>query len=135
MNKVMKNSKAVKIYLVISGLLLTFVGGATLLMPVELKASAGMELAGDINALNDVRGFSALLLGFAMLALFGAFAKHLTYTSTLTSTLLFLTLAIGRVISFIVDGIPVEGLVKATVLEVIFGLAGAILFGIYRNKH
>ena len=33
----MKNSKVLKTYLIISGVLLTFIGGATLVIPVDMK--------------------------------------------------------------------------------------------------
>ena len=135
MNTVMKNSKVLKIYLGLSGLLLTFIGGSTLLMPVEMKGSAGIDVAGNISVLNDIRAASALLLAFAILTLLGAFAKKLRYTSTLVATLLFLSLGIGRVISIVADGMPVDGLVKATGLEFVLGIAGAIFFAIYREKN
>lgn len=130
----MKNSKTLKIYLVISGLLLTFIGGATLLMPVEMKASAGIDISGNISVLNDIRAMSALLLGIALISLTGALSKKLSYTAALMSTLTFLTLGIGRAISIFSDGDPVDGLVKATILEFVLGIIGAILFITQQNK-
>ncbi|MFD2568720.1 DUF4345 domain-containing protein [Pseudotenacibaculum haliotis] len=130
----MKNSKALKIFLIVSGLLLTFIGGATLLMPVEMKAGAGIDIAGNINVLNDTRASSTLLLAFALLIILGAFVKKLTYTSSLTSFLLFLSIGTGRAISILLDGTPVDGLVKATGLEFVLGIIGIILFIRFREK-
>lgn len=128
----MKNSKFLKAYLIISGLLLTFIGGATLIAPVYMKASGGIDIAGHINVLNDIRGFSALILVFALMIVLGVFNKKLTYTSTLISLLLFLSLGVGRLISIVLDGMPVDGLVKATGLEFVLGIIGLIL--LIRNK-
>lgn len=130
----MKNSNVLKAYLIVSGLLLTFIGGSTLVAPVEMKAGAGIDIAGNINVLNDVRAFSALILTFALTILLGVFNKKLTYTSTLISSLLFLSLGIGRLLSILLDGMPVDGLVKATGLEFILGIVGIIFFALYKNK-
>ncbi|MDY8137345.1 DUF4345 domain-containing protein [Aquimarina sp. 2201CG5-10] len=130
----MKNSKVLKTYLVISGLLLSFIGGTTLFIPIKMKGSAGIDIAGNISVINDVRAFSTLILAIAILTLLGAFLKKLTYTSSLVSFLLFLSLGIGRVISILIDGMPVGGLVKATALELVLGTIGAILFLTYQRK-
>lgn len=130
----MTNSNVLKAYLFISGLLLTFIGGSTLIMPVQMKASAGIDLGGNISIINDVRAFAALILTFAVLAILGAFIKRLTYTSTLVSFLLFTALGLGRLLSIFLDGSPVDGLIKATGLELILGLLGLILFSIYKKK-
>lgn len=123
----MKSSKALKIYLILSGLLLTFIGGATLVNPVEMKGSAGIEIAGNISVINDVRAFSALLLALAITVIFGAFKSYMRHTSTLLATLVFLSLGIGRLVSILLDGMPVDGLVKATGLELILGVIGILL--------
>lgn len=130
----MKNSKVLKAYLIVAGLLLTFIGGATLLDPVTMKGSAGIDIAGNTSVLNDVRASSALLLAVALLTLLGAFRSGLTLTSSLVSTLLFLSLGTGRVLSILIDGMPVDGLVKATGLEFVLGLIGATLFIKFQDR-
>jgi len=69
-----------------------------------------------------------------VLAILGTFIKTLTFTSTLVSFLLFTALGLGRLLSIFLDGSPVDGLVKATGLELILGLLGLILFSIYKKK-
>jgi hypothetical protein len=130
----MKNSKVLKGYLLLAGLLLSFIGASTLLMPVEMKATGGMDIAGEVGILNDVRASSALLLSMAILAISGVFSQKLTYTSSLVSGILFLALGSGRLISIIADGMPAEGLLGATFIEFLFGIAGIIFFLIYREK-
>ncbi|WP_196885367.1 DUF4345 domain-containing protein [Aureivirga sp. CE67] len=130
----MKNSKVLKIFLVISGLILAFIGGSTLIIPTEMKTTAAIEINGNVNLLNDVRAFGMLVLSVGILTISGAFNKKLTFTSNLTSSLLFLTLGLGRLISIIVDGMPVDSLQKATGLEFVLGIIGLILFLKNRNK-
>ncbi|OJJ14629.1 hypothetical protein BKI52_42125 [marine bacterium AO1-C] len=130
----MKNSKVLKGFLILSGLLLTFIGGATLFMPVAMKASAGINIAGNISVINDTRASSALLMVAALLIISGAFSRKLAFTSSLLSVIIFLSIGIGRIISIISDGMPVDGLVKATGLELVLGVTGAILFKVYQDK-
>ena len=73
----MRNSKVLKTFLVVSGLLLTFIGSATLFMPVEMKGGSGIDIAGNISVINDVRASSALFLAIAVLTILGAFLKKI----------------------------------------------------------
>lgn len=130
----MKNSKVLKAYLIVSGLLLTFIGGATLIKPVFMKGNAGIDVAGQISVINDIRASGAFILAIAILSLLGAFIKRLTYTSVVALFTLFIALGIGRLMSILIDGMPVEGLVHATLLEFVLGIMGAILFGVYKDK-
>ncbi|BDD03603.1 DUF4345 domain-containing protein [Aureibacter tunicatorum] len=128
----MRNSKVLKTYLILSGILLMVLGGATLSVPVEFKAGSGIDIAENINIINDSRAFGALLLGVSIVSLLGAFRCSLSYTSTLLASLLFTSLGIGRLISILADGMPVDGLVKATGLELILGITGFVFFSIYQ---
>lgn len=128
------NSKVLNTYLIVSGLLLTFIGGATLINPILMKGDAGIDIAGQISVINDVRASGALILAIALLALSGVFNKQLKYTSTIVVFTLFIALGIGRVVSILIDGMPVDGLLFATVLEFILGIIGVVLFMIYKNK-
>ncbi len=131
----MKNSKVLNGYLVVAGLLLSFIGGATLLAPVAMKASAGIDVSGNISVLNDVRAASALILSTALISILGAFKSRLRFTSTLMVSVLFLSLGAGRLVSIIADGMPVDGLVKATGLEFVLGIIGAVLLIMNKEKN
>ncbi|WP_459210400.1 DUF4345 domain-containing protein [Aquimarina rhabdastrellae] len=130
----MKKSKVLKIYLILSGLLLSFIGGATLFLPVTMKATAEIDIAGSINAMNDVRAFSALLLAVGIFSILGALIHKLSYSTTIISSLLFLSLGGGRLLSIILDGMPADGLIKATALEFVLGIIGTFLFIKYREN-
>ncbi len=130
----MKYSKGIKVYLIIAGALLSFIGGATLLAPIEMKASAGIDLMHNISIINDVRAASALLLTFGVLSILGGWIKTLNFTTLVTSTFIFLSLGIGRLISILIDGMPVDGLVKATGLELILATMGMVLLIINKKS-
>lgn len=131
---IMRNSAVLKGFLIVSGLLLSFIGGSTLVIPIVMKSNAGIDIAGQISVLNDTRAFGAFLLTFGILSILGGFLKGLRYTSSLVITLLFLSLGVGRALSLSLDGMPVDGLVKATILEFVLGIIGLILFKVYQEK-
>lgn len=129
----MNTSKILKIYLFISGLILTPIGGLTTFNPVNIKANEGIEITGNASALNDVRSFGMLLLATALLLFLGSFKSLLRKSAAISSVLLFLSLGLGRLLSIFLDGMPSDGMVKATGLEIVLGLVGLILF-ISNNK-
>lgn len=130
----MENSKVLKAILFISGLLLTIIGGAILFMPVVFSARNGIELGDSISLLNDIRASGALMLAGGLLILSGAFISQLRFMATVVSILMFLSLGIGRIVSIVMDGMPAEGLVKATVVEMIIGFVGIFALLKYRKK-
>lgn len=130
----MQNSKALKTILVISGLIVTGVGGTVLFMPVTFYAGNGIDLGGNISLLNEIRAGGGGLLVVGMLIVSGAFVARLTFTSTVISMLMFLSFGTSRILSMAIDGMPAEGLVNATVLEMVMGLAGAFALLKYREN-
>ncbi|MCJ8311496.1 MAG: DUF4345 domain-containing protein [Saccharospirillaceae bacterium] len=130
----MKNSKILKGYLIISGLLLAYFGAAILLIPIELKASFDIIIPNDMNVLNDMRAFSMLTLMIGLFTVFASFKKQFTYSATLIVSVQFLALGCGRLVSVVIDGMPVEGNIIGMCNELFLGVVGLILFFIYKNK-
>ncbi|MFT5822231.1 MAG: hypothetical protein ACI8ZM_003487 [Crocinitomix sp.] len=130
----MKNSKVLKVILFISGLLLTIIGGAILFMPIEFFARSGVVLDNDVSLLNNVRSSGGIVMASGILILLGSFVKRLAFTSTVISTLIFLSWGISRAIAMAIDGIPADALIKATIVEIVIGLVGAFALAKYRNK-
>ena len=124
----MNNSKILKGYLFVSGLILTVIGSLTTFNPITIKANEGIEIAGNASALNDVRSFGMLLLATALLSFLGSFKSSFRKPATISTFLLFLSLGLGRSLSILLDGMPSDGMVKATGLEIILGLIGLTLF-------
>ena len=62
------------------------------------------------------------LVAYGVLIFTGAFVSQLTFTSMVLSTLLYLFYGLSRFASMVVDGIPVNSLIGAGVVEVLVGL-------------
>ena len=130
----MKNSKVLKTILIISGLIASGIGVAILFAPAAFYAIYGIELGSDVSLLNEIRAPGAALLASGILIISGAFVEKLAFTAVVVSTLLYLSYGLSRVMSIAIDGMPVEGLVQAAILEIIIGLACVFALVIYRGK-
>jgi len=130
----MENSKILKAYLLVAGVLLLIFGGGTLLDPIALKASFGIVIPPNVDVLNDVRAYSTLTFVFGVLSILGVFKKKLTYSASLIVFLQFLALGTGRAVSILIDGSPVEGNIIGMGNEFFFGIIGAILFLKYKRS-
>jgi hypothetical protein len=131
----MKNSKVLKTILIISGLIASGFGAAILFTPVAFYASYGIELGGNFSLLNEIRAPGGALMASGILIISGAFVDKLSFTAAVASTLLYLSYGLSRVMSIAVDGMPVEGLVQAAILEIAIGLACVFALIKYREKH
>ena len=130
----MKNSKVVKTILVISGLIATAIGAATLFAPEAFLGTSGIDLGGQVSLFSQIRAPGAAMLGSGLIMLLGVFVSQLTFTSTVISTLVFLGYGVGRIVSMATDGMPVQDMVAATGLEIIIGLAGIFALLRYRDN-
>ena len=130
----MENSKVLKFILFLSGLLLIIIGGAFLFIPVEFSAKDGIELGNNISLLSNVRSASGVVMGSGILIMLGAFFPKLSFTSTVVSIVVFLSYGLSRILAIVMDGMPAEGLVKATVVEMILGLVSVFALLKYRKK-
>lgn len=118
----MKHSKILKSILFLSGLIAAGIGGAILFVPETFHALNGIELGGQVSLLSEVRAPGGALLVCGLLITSGAFLAELAFTSAVLSALLYLSYGLARILSMSFDGIPAEGLVQATVLELTIGL-------------
>lgn len=111
----------------ISGLLLFFVGTLRLSNPIKNYAkNSGIKLEKEVNLLNEVRGVSSLMLMGGIIILLGTFVSQLTTASFVVATLIFLGFAIGRMLSFSLDGKPNKLIIQGLASEIILG--GANIF-------
>ena len=110
------------IVLVLSGLLLLFVGIMRLSNPQKtyLKNS-GIKLEDDVNLLNEMRGVSAVMLFGGVIILLGTIVSALTFTSFAVASLLLLGFAVGRLISIGTDGKPNKMITQGIIFEIVFG--------------
>ncbi len=130
----MKSSVLLKVVVAIAGLMFTGVGIATMMAPVAVLSRNGVDIAGNIALLNDVRGSGGVLIGCSLLILSGVFVRALTFTATLIAGVVYTLFAIARGLSIAMDGMPVDSLVKATVVELIVGVVCLVLLFRFREK-
>jgi hypothetical protein len=81
----------------------------------------------DINLSHIFRAQMGLLLGQAIFYFLGAFNPNLRKPALYTLVIFMLGLAVGRVFSLIIDGIPEFGLIFSLIAEIIMGFLGLIL--------
>jgi len=112
------------VILSLSGLLLFFVGTMRLINPIKtyLKNS-GIKLENDVNLLNEMRGVSSVMLFGGIIILLGTIIPKLTITSFVVATLILIGFAIGRLLSFGLDGKPNKLIVQGLISELVLGTA------------
>ena len=112
------------VILSLSGLLLLTVGTLRLSNPIKnyLKNS-GINLANDVNLLNEMRGVSSVMLFGGIIILLGTFIPKLTIASFIVATLILLGFAIGRLLSIGLDGKPNKLIVQGLISELVLGAA------------
>lgn len=108
----------------LSGLLLFFVGTMRLINPIKtyLKNS-GIKLENDVNLLNEIRGVSSVMLFGGLIILLGTIIPTLTITSFVIASLILIGFAIGRILSFGLDGKPNKLIVQGLISELVLGAA------------
>ena len=84
-----------------------------------------------INLTHIMRAIMGLYLGMVVIWVWGAFNKRLTTPALVSCAVFMLGLAAGRILSFIIDGMPHWLLVVYAVLEVVLGVLAVAL---YRQK-
>ena len=111
------------VVLSISGLLLfTLAGVLRLINPINnYWKNSGIKIENEVNMLSEVRGMSTLMLLGGIVILLGTIIPELTLTSFVVAILLFGGYAIGRLLSFGIDGKPNKLIIQGLVTEVVLG--------------
>ncbi len=129
----MRSSKVLKAILLLSGVVPVVVGGAILFAPTAFFAASGIVLSESSSLLSEIRAPGGALVTSGLLVMSGAFVPRLTFTSTVISTVMYLSYAASRILSMVVDGMPTGTLVNATILELVLGLVGLFALTRYRT--
>jgi hypothetical protein len=110
------------IVLSLSGLMLfTFAGLLRLINPIKnYWKNSGIKIENEVNILNELRGMSALMLLGGIATMLGAIIPELRLTSFIVAIILFGGFAVGRLLSFGIDGKPNKSIRVGLVSELIF---------------
>jgi hypothetical protein len=106
------------------------------LVPIALgygaKPSASLDMLFGItvdttNLTHIMRAVMGLYLGMAVLWVWGAINKQMTTPALVSCAVFMLGLAAGRILSFILDGMPHWLLIVYAVLEIVLGVGAIII--------
>jgi len=115
---------------------LFLIAAAVGLAPIALSYGLAPELSleylfqisvTDTNSLHIFRAIMGLYLAMAAFWTLGAFNPLLTQAAIYSLVVFMLGLALGRILSIIVDGVPDGLLVVYLLLELGFGIIGIVL--------
>ena len=130
----MEKSKFTQIVLFISGVIAIAVAGMIQISPVDFYATNNIDIAENVNLLNEIRASSGALLAYGIFILTGVFIDQLRFTAIVLSTLLFLSYGLSRFVSVFIDGMPVNSLIGAGVIEILVGLFCLFCLWKYRDR-
>ncbi len=130
----MEKSKLVKSLLVISGIIGIIIGGSLLFIPVSFQATAGIDLRGNVSLLSEMRASGGAILVVSVLVMLGVFIAKLTFASVVLTCLFYLSYGVSRIFSIIIDGMPSESLIIATIVEMVIGLLSLLVLVSFREK-
>lgn len=115
------------ITLSLSSLLFLFVSISRLFRPIKtFSKSSGIQLANDVDLLNELRGQSGVMFLGVMAMIAGIFISELTFTSLVIACMLFFGFLIGRIMGMLSDGSPNKQIKQGMIFELILGLANLI---------
>jgi hypothetical protein len=83
--------------------------------------------ASDINSTHIFRAIMGLYLALVLFWLFGAIKSELRQAALYSLVIFMLGLALGRLLSIVLDGFPHPLLTTYLVLELLFGIGGIIM--------
>ncbi|MEM1075863.1 MAG: DUF4345 domain-containing protein [Pseudomonadota bacterium] len=105
-----------------SGLMASIIGLAITLDPQSFYASYGIVLSPQPNLMSELRAPAANLTVLGLIILRGALHQKLVQTSAWLGVTVFSAFAIGRTISFVLDGWPSESILAAFAIEVLLAM-------------
>ena len=130
--KVLNGSNMVKLILLVSGLVAVGIAGTILLAPEVFYAGYGIEVAGDMTLVNELKAPAGVLLAAGLLMFAGIFRTDLVKVSLTTASVVYLSYGLARLSSMTMDGLPDSGLVSAAGVEL--GIGAVCLLALLRAR-
>ncbi len=124
------------VVLTLSGLALFYASAARLFNPAKAvflqtyfqNPQNSLDIA--IDLVSEIRGVGAVMLLGGILALLGAIRPEIRQTSFAVGSVIFGGVILGRLISFYIDGVPHQALIRVAVIEAV--LAALNIFCLVR---
>jgi len=113
------------IILALSGLALFYACSMRLINPTNavflqtylVNPENNLEI--DINLVNEIRGVGAVMLLAGMIAFVGVIRADFRQSVFVVVTVIFGGIVLGRSLSFFIDGLPNQNLMRAAIAEVV----------------
>lgn len=119
--------------LLVSGVLLILVGASIILSPADFYGSNNIDLGADISLLNELKAPAGFLLVAGFFMITAIFVRRRRDVALSLAALIYLSYAVTRFLSMVLDGVPASGLIMATVIEATIGLACLLILFIDRT--
>jgi len=128
-----KESRGLKVILIVLGLALVFFGGWRLLDPFGFYVFSGLELPDDAGLLSEVRGAGGIILISGLIVGLGAFRYARSRTAVVLAAAVFLSLAVARLLGIVLDGSPGSGVLMGMTIELVLGILALFAYFNYRD--
>lgn len=109
--------------LLVSGTVLILIGSAITVMPETFYASSQISIGESINLLNELKAPAILLLVSGAFLITALFTGRRMNTALGLGALIYLSYAVSRLLSMVVDGAPESSLLTAAAIEAVLGMA------------
>ncbi|MEL6692276.1 MAG: DUF4345 domain-containing protein [Pseudomonadota bacterium] len=105
----------------IAGLIAASIGIAITVIPNAFYASSSISIAADPNLLSELRAPGANLAALGGIMIAGAFRSKWFNLSRVLAISVFFAFAVGRLVSWWIDGTPNTSIIIALAIEVVIG--------------
>lgn len=105
----------------VAGLIAASIGAAITVIPNAFYASYSISIAADPNLLSELRAPGANLATLGLIMIAGAIRLHWFNLSRALAISVFFSFAVGRLVSWGIDGTPNASIFIALAIEVMIG--------------
>lgn len=119
--KALARRNTARIVLLLSGLTAVVIAAMILLSPEVFYGSYGIQVRGNVALANELKAPAGALLLAGLVMIAGVFRSDLFVFAMGTAAFIYLSYGLSRLTSFLTDGIPNDGLIGATGLELAIG--------------
>ena len=126
--------KGIQLVLLGSGLVAILIAITILFAPTSFYSGYQIDVANNATLLNELKAPAGALLVAGALMLAGVFRAGLVSLSLTAAAVVYLSYGVSRAISFVVDGLPHEGMISAAGIELLIGTICLLLLLQSRNS-
>ena len=124
----MKAIYLIKVLLIVATMVALWIGGALTFTPLDFHAASQIFFESpSASLLSELRSPGGVLVIAGFLIFLGVFQKKMIRLSLTVSTMVYLGYALGRIVSWGLDGTPNQSLLIALAIELLLGTLSALV--------